>query len=50
MVDRSLDVSLDGNTEELQKFMPSVNPKDASVELMRLSSNLAMIYNAFCKD
>lgn len=49
MVDGSMDMSLDGKPEQLKKVMPTINPKDAQLELMRLSSHLATIYLAFCK-
>ena len=49
MVDGSMDISLDGKPAQLKKMMPNINPKDAQVELMRLSSHMATIYLAFCK-
>ncbi len=49
MVDGSMDVSLDGKPEQLKKVMPTIDPKNAQVELMRLSSQMATIYLAFCK-
>ena len=50
MVDGSMDVSLDGKPEQLKKVMPTIDPKNAQVELMRLSSQMATIYLAFCNE